>query len=587
MRGDERRKQNRSGQRLSVMPKAVPWLLVAAAIALRVIYFLQLESTPFLHLERWAQTDMHYYDGWARQIAAGDWLSSSVPMPMHRWHHEVAQAYFAQHGDVRVVFEREGRDPDAAIWARWMGPPRFYQDPLSPYLIALLYRVAGPDVRAVLVLQLAAGVLTTLLIWSLARRHFGDAAGWWAGALAVLCAPLMFYELLLLRDSLIACAGLAIVWLADRALDADRPRGFFALGAALGLAFLLKSSFALLALAIAAGAIVRGTRASRAVRVLALAAGCAIAVAPLAVRNVRVGAPALSLASSGPLTFVSSNDANARPDAGFGIDVPRLARFLGDTDGSWRAAVSMVAARHDARTYTALLWRKWDRAWHWFEIPNNEDLYYLRLQAPVLAWMPVTFWICAPLALVGLVLAAARARRSWTLLALVASSAVTLVAFYVLGRFRVALIAAAIPFAGLACAELVAAFREGRFARGAALTAAVTVLGAWSGRPLADDQLLIRTSDWILAWSVEYQDRVYGALDRKDPAQAAADYQEFFARYEPSAVEIVASNDPRLAPELADMHAECSQILRAAGRPEAAALEADAGRRLLALRPAQ
>jgi hypothetical protein len=319
--------------------------------------------------------------------------------------------------------------------------------------------------------------------------------------------------------------------------------------------------------------------------VLALTLGFAIAIAPLATRNLRVGVPALSLASSGPLTFLSANDANALPDVGFGIDVPRLARFFGNTDASWGAAVATVAQRHTATTYAALLWRKWDRAWHWFEIPNNEDLYYFRLQVPVLAWLPVTFWICAPLALVGLLLAAARTTKPWTLFALIASCGATLVAFYVLGRFRVALVAAALPFAGLACAELVVALRSGRFARGAAIAAAAALLGLWTGRPLADDQLLIRTSDWILAWSVEYQDRVYGALDRKDPAAAAADYQEFFARYEPSAAGILAANDPRLAPELADMHAECAQILRAAGRIEAAQLETDAARRLLALRP--
>jgi hypothetical protein len=40
------------------MRKAAPWLLVAAAVALRILYYVQLDSTPFIHLERWAQTDM-------------------------------------------------------------------------------------------------------------------------------------------------------------------------------------------------------------------------------------------------------------------------------------------------------------------------------------------------------------------------------------------------------------------------------------------------------------------------------------------------------------------------------------------------
>jgi 4-amino-4-deoxy-L-arabinose transferase-like glycosyltransferase len=565
--------------------RALPWLLVAASIAVRLAAFLQLDATPFLHMERWAQTDMHYYDGWARRIAAGDWLSAAVPLPMHRWHHEVAQAYFTQHPDVRAAIAREGHDPDTTIWSRWMRTPRFYQDPLYPYLLAVLYRFVSADVRAMLILQLAAGALTTLLVWSVARRHFGDVAGACAGVMALLCAPPLFYELLLLRDSLIACAGLTIVWLADRAIERDGWRWPAALGIALGLAFLLKSSFLLLAIGVIPIVVVSRRYHRRAVLqpAAALAAGVAIAILPLAVRNVRVGVPPLSMASSGPLTLVSANDAGALPDVGFGIDVPRLTQFLGDTDGSWRAAVAAVRERQSIGGYAAMTWRKWDRAWHWFEIPNNEDLYYFREQVPVLDWLPVTFWACAPLALAGIVLAALRARRPWTLFALVAASVASLVTFYVLGRFRDSLAVASLPFAGLALAELATAVRARHLVRGAAIAAAVIVAALWTGRPLAGDQVLIRTSDWILAWSIDYQDRVYGALDRHDPAAAGAFYEEFFARYEPSAQQIIDDGDPRLAPELADMHAECAQILRAAGRVEAAQVQIDAARRLVAL----
>jgi Dolichyl-phosphate-mannose-protein mannosyltransferase len=569
------------------MRRALPWLLVAASIALRAASLLQLETTPFLHMERWAQTDMHYYDDWARRIAAGDWWSWTVPMPMHRWHREVAQLYFAEHPDVRAQLARDGADPEEAIWSRWMGAPRFYQDPLYPYLLAIVYRFVSPDVRAALLLQLAAGVLTTLLIWSLARRHFGEAAGACAGAIAVLFAPMPFYELLLLRDSLIACAGLGVAWLADRAIETGRRRWFAALGGALGLASLLKSSFVVLAVLVVPIVLLPVWRSRRPVLlpVLALCAAVVITLLPLEVRNVRVGAPPLSMASSGPLTFLSANDANAMPDVGFGVDVPRLARFLGTTDGSWSAAIATVAQRQTVATYAALAWRKWDRAWHWFEIPNNENLYYLREEVPALGWPPLTFWACAPVAIAGLVLAARRTRRPWTLFALAAFSMSTLVAFYVLGRFRLSLAAALIPFAALTITEMASALRTRRFARGAAIAATVVAAAAWTGRPLSENQVLIRTSDWILAWSVEYQDRVYAALDRKDAPAAGVAYQEFFARYEPAIADIAASADPHVAPELADMHAECAQILRAAGRLDAANLQVDAARRLLALKP--
>ena len=209
--------------RLSRHRRAILAILVALSLAARLVYFVQVNATPFVEMHEWRQTDMHYYDGWARQIAAGDWLSASVRIPMHRWHREVAARYLTSHPDARPALDQEaarvghGIDAEDVLWSRWMGVPRFYQDPLYAYLMAATYKLARPDVRAVFAWQLALGVLTNVLIWVLARRFFGDAVAACAGALAVLCAPLMFYELLLLRDSSIVCAGLALVWLLDRA----------------------------------------------------------------------------------------------------------------------------------------------------------------------------------------------------------------------------------------------------------------------------------------------------------------------------------------------------------------------------------
>jgi len=605
-------------------------LLIVASVAIRAAYFRQLDHSPLIQMHRWSQTDMHYYDGWARQIAAGDWASAQVRIPMHRWHREIAEAYLGAHPDVRAALEREAKDapegPDAQerLWAQWMRTPRFYQDPLYPYAIASIYRVVAADPRWVIAVQLALGVVTNVLVWWIARRYFGEAAGVCAAALAVLCAPLVFYEGLLLRDSLIAFTGLAIVWLTDRARQSPGVAPWFVLGLALGVACLLKSSFLLLAAALAAAGVIGGqvsktsavggqvSKTSDPVpgpaaprrarpprgsglqnvakgcqvvpRLTAAAAGLAFVFAMLAVRNVSVGAAPLSLASSGPLTFVASNEPTYLPEVGFGIDTPVLVDFLGSTDGGWRAALARGVAGHSVSSYAALLWRKWDRAWHWFEIPNNENFYYARMQAPVLAWLPVTFWAVGPLALAGLILGARRAGDAWPLYALVAATLAWLVVFYVLGRFRVALLAAVLPSAGLTLAECVRCVRERHPARAAAVFAATLVAALWVDRPLAERQLLVRTSDWILPWSVEYQHRVYGALDRKAYAEAAAAYLEFFARHEPGTAQILSSGDPGLAPELADMHRECAQILAAAREPALAAAQQEDARRLLLLR---
>ncbi len=390
-------------------------ILVAASVCVRSTYFLQLNSGPGIELHRWDQTDMHYYDAWGRQIASGDWLSKSVGVPMHGWHHRVAERYFADHPDVRAALtERataqggDAADPDALLWSRWTGSPQFYQDPLYPYLVGLTYRVIGDDVRFVFGWQMGLGVMSTVLIWLLARRFFGDLVAACAGALAVLCGPLVYYELFLLRESTIVFAGLGVVWLADRALTRGSWAWFVLLGVSLGLACLLKSSLVLLGGAVALGIVLHFAGRWRELWVPAAAtlAGFAMAMAPLAARNMAVGAPPLALAGSGGLTFLISNDVTYDPEAGFDIDTPRLAELMGETGGGLLPAVRKLLGAHTFPSYARLLLKKWDRAWHWVEMPNNENFYYTRVRAPILAWLPVTFWLLAPAALVGLVLSA-------------------------------------------------------------------------------------------------------------------------------------------------------------------------------------
>jgi hypothetical protein len=384
---------------------------------------------------------------------------------------------------------------------------------------------------------------------------------------------MLYYDLILLRESTIIFATLGLTWLIDRAFTAGTWRWFGTLGIALGLAFALKSSFLLpIAGVLTALAMLTKSRGLRASVPLAgaLAAGIALALTPFIARNISVGVAPLSMASSGSLTFVVSNDVGYPVEAGFDINPPQLARVMGDTNGRWLPAVSETLRAHTLGSLAALVSHKWDRIWHWVEIPNNENFYYMRLQAPVLAWLPVTAWILAPLGLAGLVLAAPRARDAWPLYLMVASTVLPMLVFYVLGRFRVPLLALLAPFAAYAIVRITGWFRGGQAARAVAVTAVVVAtLIFWTGRAPLPTQPLVRPTDWLAPYLISYREEIKRAQDVGDIPRTIAAFEAFF-RYEPEPVRLMSSGDREIANFFGRMHADCATLLRQSGRPDEA-----------------
>ena len=573
---------------LRVHHRAAGSAIFAAALLIRLFYFMQIRAAPpIAAFQNWAETDMHYFDDWGRDLASGDLLSRQISIPMHRWQRDVAATYLTTHPDEQRALSAAARgaptDLESLLWARWLHLPQFYQDPLYGYGVGAVYRVFGPDPQLVLAVQLALGALSVFLIWTLSRLFFDSLVGAVAAVLALLCAPLLFYEGLLLRDSIIVCAALAVTWLAATVWQSHRLWPLALLGFAVGLASLLKSTFLLFALAAGLVLVLEPGRSAR--RIIAYSLGFACALAPLIARNLAVGVPALAFASSGPFNFVTSNEVDYPPDVGLAINPPVLAHFLGDTPATWEDAIATVASMQTATGYAAMLWEKWARAWHWYEIPNNENFYYTRHLIPVLVWLPLTFRWIAPLGIVGIVMALRRLRARWPLFLLLAVSLAPLLGFYVLGRFRATLIAAAIPFAAFTIVEIGRLFRRGRLGRGAVAIAGIVACASWSGQALGPHQVLIRASDWILPYSVLYESRIEEAARAQQWAAGAQAYAEYFNRYEPTSQDIAGAGDPSLAPELARMHRQCAELFDAAGDHASADAQLAAANRLDRLPP--
>lgn len=552
----------RAEARLAASRPLVLGLLIAVSVALRIVYLAQAAGTPILDQHRSKASDMHFFDLWAQRVASGDLLVDEPFHPFQRWHDDLARQHFAAHLEQRDALLAAWRGPvDATtasrlLWQRWYGGRRFHQEPLYPYLLGASYALFGVDVRPMLWLQMAAGVLGNVLVWLVARRCFGDLVGGLAGALAVLCGPLLYYEAILLRDSLVAVAGIGLVLLVQRAEERSSVVRFAVLGLVAGVALLLKSSLGLFYAAALAGLAWRrrgDARRSLALQLGAALTATALALSPAIARNLAVGAPALGLSSVGAITFACANAEDYGREPGFAgeFGVSRhAAAIMARSEGAFGPAVAATLATHDGagsllrQTVSKLGVLLW-----WYEVPNNASFDYYRLHAPILGALPVTFLWIGPLGLVGLALARPRAAERpihgsiWPLHALLAAGLVVALAFGVFARLRLPLVAPLLPFAALAIVTGVRWGIERRAGALVALLGATAALAAVTARPLPDGRPRIRPTDYTTPFVTHTKPRVTAALARGAPCDAAAAFADLLAT-EPAAVRALDGRAP-------------------------------------------
>lgn len=483
--------------------------LVAGSILFRVAYYAQIDGGPCSEWHRWEDGDPNFFHLWGRQIASGDWLTDGAFHPLHGWHKRVAYEHFLRHSAEESEYKRAGVDPARALWNRWYGEALFHQEPHYPYLIGLTYKIFGADPRAVYAWQLALGILTNLLIWWIARRHFGDLAGIFAAGLALFCGPLLFYEMTLIRTSITVFASLGILVLFERAFEKESPGRWALAGVGLGLALLIQTIFILFGIAAMALLAWRhrekwreGARAGAAVAVGALAC-----MTPAFVRNAVVGAPVFSLSSVGTVTFVAANWPDSDPTRGWAVDERAMARLMSDTGGAFGGAMRDTLDRHSPVTFAQLMGRKLKMLLHDYELPNNKNFLYYRGHAPILWAGFVGFGLILPFALVGLYGAWKGFDRHALLYFLVAASAAPMLIFYVLARFRAPLAAALIPFAAFGIVRLAEWILEKKWKPAGIAGGVVAITALWMFRPLPEHMRPIRSADYRVAFKTHWAPR--------------------------------------------------------------------------------
>ena len=337
-------------------------------------------------------------------------------------------------------------------------PAPFWQPPLYPVLLGVLFALAGDDLYLPRFIQAVLGALVCVLISLLGHRVFGAGVGLGAGFAAALYGPLLYFggELL---PTLLACGLNLLVLLL--LVGAEGWKRALAAGVLLGLSALAVANV-LLCAPVLLGYLYWRQRRLRAPALLLL--GCALVIAPVAYRNWAVGGDLVLISHNAGINFYIGNNADSaqttriRPGRAWAelVEMPEHRAGIEQPSAKSRYffAQSWQYITSEPLDFLGLLAHKGYLFLRGDEIPRNRDLYFARNDSALLAvllWkkgLAFPFGLVAPLALVGLFGVVRSPGPEGRLLAFfVACYALSVVLFFVTGRYRLPAVPVLLLFA--------------------------------------------------------------------------------------------------------------------------------------------
>ena len=358
--------------------------------------------------------DSEVYDSWAQRIAAGDWLGATSSRA-------------------------------------------FFMDPLYPYLLASIYKLAGRDLLVVRLVQAVLGVATCGLVALIGRRLRDAAAGNLAALLMALYGAAIFQDGEFEKTALgVFLAAASLAMFLSHSLGSR-----FVSGVAVSLAALTRGN--LLLLAPVAATYLLATRQWRAAFVFLL--GASMALAPVAWRNHHVsGEWVLTTSAMGQNFYTGNNPGNPRgnyryvpfvrpqpehEEADFLREAERrVGRPLTATEASafwFRAGLNHIAASPDF-SFVAIA-NRLGLFWSDAEAPDGWDFRFIRRYSPALRVAVVSFAVLAGLALLG-AFSAYRTSSGRIVIAYVLLYCGSLAPFIVFSRYRLHVAPALAALAG-------------------------------------------------------------------------------------------------------------------------------------------
>lgn len=407
---------------------SISGLLFLFSLALRLFYLHEMKEDPFFQR---LIMDSEFYDGWAQEIARGNWVGGSTA---------------------------------------------FYQDPLYAYFLAALYKIFGHHLFLVRVIQAILDSLSGLLLFFIGKISFGAPVGLVAMALYGLYPVAVVYTGLLDKTTFSVFLVTIALFSLTRAWKSPSRRSFLLGGFLFGLSALTRGNLLLLA-PLMAGAILfifRDAMRRAGGFCLLFLAGLALPVFFVSARNAVVSRDFVLITANAGLNFYIGNNpfttgAYTEPPFLRGNpqdeieDSRRFAQRLSQKKMEKPSEISgfwffqgLQFARHKTRMWLALMFHKFLLFWKDWETVETYSYSYFKERifekgsALSIPFAIFSFGGLFSLALTGAVLKIKLWREHILLYLFIAGYALSVMMFFVTSRYRLPIVPAMLLFASSA-----------------------------------------------------------------------------------------------------------------------------------------
>lgn len=428
-----------------------PWPLIIFIIAfsIRLFYLSEIKDHPFFTNP---QLDSQHYDDWAWGIAQGNWIG---------------------------------------------GDKVFFASPFYAYFLAISYSIFGHEYLAVKLIQIFSGSVTWVVTYWIGKELFSKKVGIVAALVGAFYSYSIFLDGELLKNSLAAFTTTLAIYTALKAKKKDSAMSWLISGILLGITALNQPNALLFIPLFAVWGIdwSRGLKGLLPVSLFVI--GSVLAISPATIRNYIVEKDVVLISYNGGINFFQGN--NIESDGG--MLTSKLYKLIPQREeGRTREIPEKALGRELKSSEISQYWfslgkrfiyetplafikhtiKKLLLFWNWYEVPDNIDYYFFKQFSKILSLPLPSFGFLAPLALLGLFLSIGEWRRHLLSYGIISVFMVSIVMFYVIGRYRLPIIPLLCIYAGNTLIVMYNRIRERDYKRVILIALILTGIGVVS-----------------------------------------------------------------------------------------------------------